>query len=306
MSVVLHVAPKVPPLTREAFCLTAPRNSVALDGYVYGGPWFDSKGPWCSMNHHEEVDRLATRATCGQVLMAIRQGFFSTFIPVGKHQLHLWVNDCDEDVCLSVFLLRHGFLAKNVSNPALNRIVFMEDAMDTTAGAYPFPPDEKLAWVFEPYRRFRLLGGLERKNEDEFTGVICDVEERIMKYILGEAGKVDIDTSYETVINGGEWVMVRETGSHARTGIFGDGYQAYVSVRDRTNGRFTYTLGKVAFFRLDMQTVYNNLNALEETLDSDDRWGGGNTTGGAPRVQGSKLLPEQVAKVINDNLNIQI
>ena len=88
MSVILHVEPKQVPMQKEEFCRTKPRNSVALDGYVYGGPWFEHNGPYCSFNHHEEVNRLATRATCGQALMAIRQGFFSTFIPSGKHQLH--------------------------------------------------------------------------------------------------------------------------------------------------------------------------------------------------------------------------
>lgn len=51
--------------------------SIALDGYVNVGPRFDHEGPRVNFNHHEEVDRLATRATCGQVLMAIRQGLFT-------------------------------------------------------------------------------------------------------------------------------------------------------------------------------------------------------------------------------------
>lgn len=302
MSVELHVEPRVPPLTREEFCRTKPPNSIALDGYVYGGPWFEHKGPYVSFNHHEEVDRLATRATCGQVLMAIRQGLFSTFIPVGRNKLHLWVNDCDEDVCLSTFLLRHGFLSKNVSNPALNRIVFMEDAMDTTAGSYPFPPDEKLAWVFDTYRKFRLAGGLERKDPNEYLGIIEDTENRIMQYIVGNAGRVEIDTSYEVLHEGKGWVLIQETGSHAKTGVFGDGYQAYISVRKRPNGRYTYSIGKVAFYDLDMELLFKNLNTKEKTLNCPDRWGGGNTVGGSPRVSGSSQTPEEVAQVFLETL----
>ena len=137
MSVELHVEPRVPPLTREQFCKTKPPNSIALDGYVYGGPWFEHNGPYASFNHHEGVERLATRATCGQVLLAIRQGLFTSFLNDKSHKLHIWVNDCDEDVCLSVFLLKRAYLAKDTNNKRLNQIVFEEDMLDTTVGAYP-------------------------------------------------------------------------------------------------------------------------------------------------------------------------
>lgn len=302
MSVILHVEPKQPPMTREEFCATKPPFSIALDGYVSGSPWFDCKGPRLSFNHHEFVDRLATRATCGQVLMAIRQGLFSTFVPVGK--LHLYVNDCDEDVCLSVFLLRHGFMAKNVANAALNKIVFVEDAMDTTAGAYVLPPDENLAWVFEPYGKFKLAGGLDRKIPEEFVGVIVEVESRISQYIAGDAGKVAIDTSYEVIEKGHGWVMAKEIGPHAKTGIFKDGYKAYITVRARPEDkRYTYTVGKVAFSPLDLNLLFEKLNLLEPLSDLiNDVWGGGSTVGGSPRVNGSKLTPDQVARVVNDLL----
>lgn len=305
MSVVLHVEPCVAPMSKEEFCKTKPRNSVALDGYVSGGPWFENLGPFANFDHHDGCNRLATRATCGQVLMAIRQGFFSTFIPSSKDQLHLWVNDCDEDVCLAVFLLRHGFLAKNVSNPALNRIVFMEDAMDSAVGSYPWPPDEQLAWVFEPYRKFRLTGGLERKSVEEFVSIITDVELRIMEYILGNAGHVDVDTSYETLGGGHGWLLIRETGSHAKTGVFGDGYRAYVSVRDRPEPeKFTYSIGKVAFFNLNMERLFVELNVLEGTTNDQDHWGGGDTVGGSPRVAGSRLTPAQVQDCVNRVLSL--
>ncbi|WP_230684384.1 hypothetical protein, partial [Streptococcus pneumoniae] len=79
--------------------------------------------------------------------------------------------------------------------------------------------------------------------------------------------------------------------------VFGDGYQAYISVRKRPNGRYTYSIGKVAFYDLDMELLFKNLNTKEKTLNCPDRWGGGNTVGGSPRVSGSSQTPEEVAQV---------
>ncbi len=100
MSVVLHVEPRTPPLSWEEFCQKTGPFSIALDGFVGTGPRFDENGPRANFNHHEEVSRLETRATCGQVLMAIRQGLFDCFRDEQGVQVSAYVNDCDEDVCL--------------------------------------------------------------------------------------------------------------------------------------------------------------------------------------------------------------
>ena len=308
MSVVLHVKPLREPMFWGNFKKTQPKNSIALDGYVKAGPRFDPEGPWANFNHHEEVDRLATRATCGQVLMAIRQGLFGTFVSNNPDKpLNLFVNDCDEDVCTAVFLLRHGYMAKSINNPALNRLVFMEDALDTTAGAYPFPADmpilEQLAWVFEPYRIFRTSGRIDLKDATEYRSIIEDVELRISAHIAGSGKSVPLDTRYERVGGGQGWIMAKEIGNAAKTGIIGDGHTAYVTVRERPDGNYTYTVGKTAFNPLFLPNVFYRLNRAEtevQTGTSKDCWGGSTTIGGSPRVAGSKLTPEQVSKIIEE------
>jgi hypothetical protein len=126
----------------EDFCAKFPSSSIALDGFVTGGPAFRPAGPYANFNHHEEVDRLATRATCAQVLMAIRQGLFNTFQNGSRMPYaHLYVNDCDEDVCVATFALTKPHLVLGTMNPIFNRLVAMEEIMDATAGAYPYPPD---------------------------------------------------------------------------------------------------------------------------------------------------------------------
>ena len=163
MAVELHMRPDLPPMSGVAFREMAGPFSVAIDGFVREGPWFDASLPSKCFNHHEGVSRLETRATCAQVMLAVRQGFYRRFRDGDGPRAAVYANDCDEDVCMSWFLLKHHALSAQILNPLLNRLVHMVDLLDTTAGAYPFPEDlpalHGLAWVFEPYRRFRLAGG---------------------------------------------------------------------------------------------------------------------------------------------------
>lgn len=293
-------------MTWEQFVAGAPPFSIALDGYVADGPRLDTRGPHACFNHHENVSRLETRATCAQVLMSIRQGLFECFREEGAVRASVFVNDCDEDVCLSWFLLKHGWLAEHVMNPAINKLVGMEDVLDATAGAYPFPVDlpalRELAWVFEPYRRLRLSGELDKKDRASYEAVVTDVEGRIMRHLTHQGGEIQIDTRYDRIGGGRGWAMIRELGAQARTGAFADGIKAYVAVRERPDGRHVYTVGRMSlfidFFRVP--EIISALNEAEGTTGKADRWGGGDTIGGSPRVAGSALDPAQVAVVVND------
>ena len=287
----------------DEFRRQTPAFSIALDGYVAARPNFDATGPWLNLNHHEEVDRLATRATCAQVLMAIRQGLFTCFRDQNGPRASVFVNDCDEDVCTSWFLLKHGYLAEHALNPSLNRLVQMEDALDATAGAYPYPSDmpmlRELAWIFEPYRQFRISGEIDRKDAASYTRVVTDVEHRILQHITGHGGQLPLDTRYERIGGGKGWSLLREIGAQARTGAFGDGIRSYVAVRQRPDGRWTYTVGRMSpFVPFDVPRILAALDAAEAPAGSD-RWGGGNTIGGSPRVRGSALSPDDVAKIVD-------
>lgn len=296
--------------------------SISLDGHVHGGPQFfvakdpSKEGPYANFNHHEEVDRLATRATCAQILMVIRSGLFSTYRDVNGPRANIFVNDCDEDVCTSWFLLKNHFLVESTMNPLVNRLVDLEDNLDATAGAYPYPKDlpvlQELAWVFEIYRNFRMSGGLDRKNNAEYKAVIQDTERRIMAHITGHGGTMPLDVRYEKMAEGGPgWTMVREIGAYAKTGMFSDKIEAFVTVRNRADGNYTYTLGRLSHFvEFDVENIINHLNAVEYeerkaaklVLPNGpyaDKWGGGNTIGGSPRVAGSRLTPARVAEIIN-------
>lgn len=306
----LHVVTDSPPMSFKKFVKTHEPYSLALDGYVTGGPKLDRDGPHGNFNHHEEVDRLATRATCAQTLMAIRQGLFSLFRDDKGPRLNAYVNDCDEDVCTSWFLLKHHHLVQSTMNPMLNRLVAMEDALDSTAGAYPFPADlptlSELNWVFEPYRDFRANGGLSLRKPLQFANVIELVEHRIMAHITGAGKSVPLDTRYERVGGGTGWTMVRELGANARTGMFANDVKAYIAVRERKDGHFTYTVGKMSpFVPFDVGAVLKRLDGAEVSRCGggvEDRWGGSDMVGGSPRVKGSVMKPEEVERIVEDAL----
>lgn len=301
----LHVEPRVT-RTWDEFQLSAPPGSMALDGYVAGPPVYTPKGPYVNLNHHEGVDRLATRSTAAQVLITVKQGLFDTFRKEGAPFGHVFVNDADQDTSLSVWLLRNQErIAGSRSEPLISRLVFCSDMMDATAGAYPFPPDaeivRELAWIYQPYEAARQSGHLVTMNAIEMEGLIEAVGARISAYSMGKGQQVNPNTGYNVEYRGRGWTMVREHGSQARTRLFQDGIKAFVAVRDRPDGMYTYSIGKMSpFVDFPLERLYPDLNMVEgiDLLDVD-RWGGGNTIGGSPRKRGSRLKPEDLGRLID-------
>jgi hypothetical protein len=305
MSIELIVNPMVNGMSWNDFCTTSQMYSVALDGYVSAGPCFDETKVLVNFNHHEFVDRLATRATCAQVLMAIRQGMFTKFRDEFGPKATVYVNDPDEDVCTAWFLLHNYHMVIGTMNPMINKLVSMEDALDATAGAYPFPADlpslKELAWVFEPYRHFRLNGGLDKRDAASFRSIIYDVEHRIMQHVTGHGSSIPLDMRYNVIGGGKGWIMVEEIGAHARTGMFGNGVQAYVSVRKRPDGKWIYTIGKLSsFIPFNLIKLTELLNEEDKSVCLTDRWGGGNNIMGSPRTNGSSLDPDTLSKLIKE------
>jgi len=307
MPVLLHMQPRTPVMNWEQFCQMAPPFSIALDGFVGEGPRFDPKGPWLNLNHHEGVDRLGTRATCAQALMSLRQGLTDCFRDHGELHMELFANDCDEDVDATVTILRNAHLAAGAINPNLNRIVAIEDMLDTTAGGYPYPPDlpalQEMAWIFDPYRRFRMNGGLGRKHPDEYLGVVTDVEARILRYLVNQGGKIPLDTRYERIGGGKGWAMIHEIGAQGRTGAFGDGIRAYVSlVGELPSGNRIFTVGRMSLFISHFKVPLILAVLDREEGNPLEHWGGGDTIGGSPRVGGSRLSPQEVERIVNETI----
>lgn len=252
------------------------------------------------------MDRFSTRCTCAQLATQIRTGLFMAF--PGDEPVNIFFNDCDQDVCLSIWLLQNGVISQNIVNPILNRILFVEDMLDTTAGAYGFPPDmpglQENNWIFAPYVQARNSGTLSRRNPSEFLQIIELVCSRITKTIVGIGERLSLDPRYEIIQRFNIWAMVREIGLNARAGMFSDGIKAFVAVHPRDDGRITYSVGRAGIWiPFDVPLILSHLNEVEG--DPVNRWGGGDTIGGSPRATGSHLKPQEVADEINNVLGLK-
>lgn len=289
----------------ENFVQDTPSCSVALDGYVPEPPNRDEESRHLNFNHHEGVDGLATRSTCAQVLMNIRMGLYKTYRDASGPRANVYVNDCDEDVCTSWFLLHNPHMVFGTMNPLLNRLIDVEDRLDCTAGAYPYPSDlpflQEMAWIFQPYRRFRLSGGLDQKDPSAYEEVISSVEDRIFKYLTGKGGTQPLDTRYEKIGGGRGWTMVREIGANARVAMFGDGIEAFVSVRERPDGHYTYVIGRLSpNIPFPLQRFLARLNQ-EDKVTAQDRWGGRvDLVIGSPRKNGSEINPDRLSQILDE------
>lgn len=303
--ITLHVQPGIV-LTWKEFKKKAPRHSIAIDGYVDHPTIFDEANLIHNFDHHKGVNRLATRATCEQIRKAILLGLFDSYRDAtGNILIEVFANDCDEDVCLSYFLLNNPEWAVKVSDPLLNKLIFFEDALDATAGTYPFSKDSEflreMDWIFMPYKKARVTGVLDRGDSQDYIDIIKAVERNILSYLVGKGDKVpQFNTSYEVIGGGKGWSMVVEHGEQARKGLVSDGIKKFVSVRERQDGRWTYVIGKCSPYCLGFNIIdwYAKLNELESSTGG--HWGGSDTIGGSPRGIGSSIPPKQLEDLINE------
>ena len=290
----------------EDFINTKPRFSIALDGYVKGPPRFLIQGPYANFNHHEGVARIATRSTCAQVYYYIRLGLLDTFQKNGRPHVRVYINDVDQDVCLSCWLLKNSAKLEGLRfDNLLVQMILFEDILDASAGAYPVHPDNpqihRQAWIYEPYTRARADGSIYRMSKKKMQAILHSVCARIDAAVKGRSGKIELDTRYEKIGGGPGWQMIREEGSYARTKLFSQKIKAYVALVESRKETYAYTIGKMSpFIMFPVERIYDALNKAEGLSSQENCWGGSTIIGGSPRKTGSRLAPPEVQKVIND------
>jgi hypothetical protein len=286
-----------------------PSYSIALDGFVDSATRRDTGGPYANFDHHSRVDRLATRSTSEQVHIEIKLGLFDTFRKDGVPEAHVYVNDPDEDTCLAWWLLKNYEQVKNFTDPRINRLVYCEDRLDCTAGAYPFGDTSmrrKMAWIFHPYNEARFNGRVAQMEEGEMRSIIESVEARISSHIIGEGAELPLEGHYEKIGGGPGWTLTKETGPASRMAMYNDGISAFAAlVAEKPDGSFVYTLGRRSVWTpFNLQKLYPRLNEEEPNIISDsNKWGGSDTIGGSPRDTASKLSPKKLQEIINALVN---
>mgnify|MGYP001820182939 FL=1 len=293
-------------MTWQDFIESKPRFSIALDGYVKGPPRFLIQGPYANFNHHEGVARIATRSTCAQVYYYIRLGLLDTFQKKGTPNARIYINDIDQDVCLSCWLLKNSEKLEGLRfDNVLVQLILFEDILDASAGAYPTNPNnpqiQRQAWIYEPYTRARTDGGIYHMSKKELKDILWSVWVRIDAAIDGRCGEIELDTRFEKIGGGPGWQLIHEKGTYARTKLFSEKIKAYVALVENREDAYVYTIGKMSPFVLfPLERIYGALNKAEGLSSQENCWGGSTIIGGSPRKTGSRLSPEKVQKVIND------
>lgn len=306
-NIMLHAEPGVV-ISWDEFQITKPPFSIALDGYASGQTKYSPTGPYANFNHHEDVDRLATRSTCMQIYFSIVLGLFDTFRKDGKPYAHVFVNDADQDVCLSYWLLTHPEkVNSSIHGSSLARLIVLEDLLDASGGAYPFDDSNeqdslynRQAWVFEPYTNAREERRLHSMSGEELIALINEVSHRISLFAENRGQSIKVDTQPVFIGGGPGWKMIVEKSGYSRASLYASGDKAFVGMRQRSDGNYTYVIGRMSpYVAFPLEQIYKTLNTIEDLDSIDNQWGGSNTIGGSPRKTGSRLSPEELEEAIN-------
>jgi hypothetical protein len=276
-----------------------PAKSIALDGFVKGSP--RKSATHLNFNHHEDVDRISTRCTASQVLVAIKGGLQPWL--AGEEPI-AYVNDCDQDVCLSTWLLKNrNFFEDTRSEPLISRLCWAVDMLDTFAGAYPLNPAdelyEQICWVFADYTTARQNGTLSSLDAQGMLNIIESVHSRIDRYRIGKAERRKADTRYQVLGRNKDCALVVEEGIDARTAMRRDGINGFLSLREH-NGKRILSVGKLQpmspFPVLEILDAFNRAEGIGPT--DIDRYGGSDSIGGSPRKRGCSLDNNQLLEIV--------
>ena len=235
--------------------------------------------------------------------MAIKMWLFDV---LDANATQVYVNDADQDVCLSTWLLKNYVrISGQKSEPLINKLVDIQDKLDCTAWLYPIDPNydimQKASWIFDPYIQSRITNRINYMTVPEMNNVIESVHGRIDKYLLGDAEKKVLDTKYDILWGGHLRRMVKEWWYDARVKMAYDGIKAFVSVKELENNAYAYSIGKISeLIPFPIEELYALLNEVEGISSlSTNRRNGWTTIGGSPREGGSILPPQKVTEVIN-------
>lgn len=295
-------------VTWDEFKTYGPYN-IALDGYCKGEPRCTYDGLTVNMNHHENVDAVATRSTCEQAMCHVKLGLYKTFSENGVPKATLYLNDPDQDAALATYVLTHP---QHANRPKLLALVDLEDHLDMSAGLYP--PDRcdakllrQMAWIFEPYTDRRLAGTLRELDGEGMHSLMSEVHHRIAASLFGHGKDLAPNKEFELISEQDGWHFVREIGAQARTGMAEQGVRAYVVLKFADEGRYDYSIGRLSsIVPFPLRLIYSALNEAEGIDDDEiERWGGSRIIGGSPRMQGSRLTPEQVITVVESCLELR-
>ena len=273
-----------------------PAYSIAIDGAV-AGPALDTENNRYSFDHHAGCFRFCTQASCEQARTAILLG-------LNPEKFNLYLNDCDTDVCMTVWLLQNP---DRIKEPLVIKLVNAIGIVDSHAGAICINGMTKtVEWVSSVEVDFkRDKSNYENLSNGNLRHILDATLRRIDQYVDGEAAidisKQEVHNEYKILRNENDYIVVQSENSHIYSTLYAAGFNKIVLVRPLENGSLAVSIAKRSDFvdNFNLNKMYEKLNQIEPG------WGGGSSIGGAPRnADGtrSKLKLEQILDVIDSTL----
>ncbi len=279
-------------------------GSIALDGAV-AGPRLDPERHRYSFDHHAGCLRLMTSATCRQVYDAVLLGLD----PSG---MTIYLNDLDGDTILATWiLLHHRAMLEGDARRRLAPLLDAVAALDAHGPAYPVPSPAH-SWHY--YRRVIEPATVQKRAG--YPDGPRPALDQALEALDGwwEAGLPCTEEAappdrYPALVTHHTWILA-DGGAVSDPGrcagplwLYEQGFDRLVLVFRNRDGTYRYTIGKrsdlVSGFPL--RAIYAALNKREKEVREgplNETWGGGSSIGGSPR-DGSRLLPDEVAEVID-------
>lgn len=269
-----------------------------------GGPYDNFETLHFNFDHHDGVIREATMSTANQIYFAIKGGMVGAL----KGDIHVWVNDTDQDTSLAVWLLlNHERFEGTNSIPHINRLLALTDRLDITGGAFPMNLDDDLLaqhnWIFEPYMDLRTSGELARASGYQLRDNYVAVASRLQDFMMNRGGRVNQskELGHKILYRDDDFTIYRETwGSPERYQLFSKGMKAFIAIiAERPDGRRVCSIGRyskwVTHFPLPL--IYDDLNAADG-LTRQTGWNGSDIVGGSSRSLGTGLTNDQLRDIV--------
>lgn len=309
VSVDLIVHPRAT-LSWAEFLDHTPPRSIALDGYVVGGPRWDEVTLHANYDHHSGVVREATMSTAMQVYFAIKGGLMERF----GGRARAYINDPDQDTTLATWLLRrHALFAGVQSHPAINRLLTLNDRLDVTGGAFPMVLDDEVAethaWVFDPYTALRISGALASADETVMRNCVEAVHERLNRVLMGQGERRSLrkecEVLWESQVGCGFKIVNETGGNEGRYWLYSRGMSAFVGlVATAADGTHVYSIGRRSqYVDFPIPALLDELNRVEGGDELSPAWGGSDLIGGCGRARRSRLSWQEVRDVVENFLS---
>jgi membrane protease YdiL (CAAX protease family) len=286
-------------------------GSIFLDGAAQGQPFLDPKREVYNLDHHQGCVRAFTLATCEQAMVLIRNG-----LDLRQRDWTVHANDADLDTVLAIWVLLNHLRLNDASGETRARIMpllRLEGAIDAHGlelqDLCALPPsllaetEDWIAQLREQELAFKARGRWLGLGLVEYTAELL----RAVDGLVYPPQQFD---------------DVEEVEELARTGIAGDSIaivcRATVGIYEverqlrRLHGKrlgvialqtsaSTYSLRQVdPYLPATLAQVYTLLNLVDPAAGgyrSANRWGGSAEIGGSPRSTGTRVAPEQIARV---------